>query len=162
MTEADLQAVHDDIKTLGSDLRFLGNEYLQAFGQQNVWAAMVWSGDLASSGSDTDVFVFPEEGTMIWTDNMLIPKGAANVYTAELMMDFVYDPKIAAQVADWIYYVSPVKGAADEIKALDPGAESNPLLFPTDDIVAKQHNFQFLSDALESKMNDLFADLSGV
>lgn len=162
VTEANLQAVHDDIKTLGKDLRFLGNEYLQAFGQQNVWAAMVWSGDLASSGSDTDVFVFPEEGTMIWTDNMMIPKGAANVYTAELMMNFVYDPKIAAQVADWIYYVSPVKGAADEIKALDPGAESNPLLFPTDDIVAKQHNFQFLSDALESKMNELFADLSGV
>ena len=96
VTAADLQAVHDDIKTLGSDLRFLGNEYLQAFGQQNVWAAMVWSGDLASSGSDTDTFVFPEEGTMIWTDNMLIPKGAANIYTAELMMNFVYDPPIAA------------------------------------------------------------------
>ena len=30
---------------------------------------------------------------MLWTDNMLIPKGAANKYTAELMIDFVYDPR---------------------------------------------------------------------
>ena len=61
---------------------------------------------------------------------MLIPKGAANKYTAELMMNYVYDPKIAAQIADYVYYVSPVKGAADEIKALDPEAATNPLLFP--------------------------------
>ena len=72
---------------------------------------------------------------MIWTDNMLIPKGAANKYTAELMMDFVYDPEIAAQIAACVYYVSPVKGAADEIKALDPEAATNPLLFPPPEIV---------------------------
>jgi spermidine/putrescine transport system substrate-binding protein len=99
---------------------------------------------------------------MIWTDNMLMPKGAVNKYTAELMMDFVYDPAVAAQVADYIYYVSPVNGAADNIKTLDPGAETNPLLFPTADIVAKQKNFQFLSDELESTLNDLFATLSGL
>ncbi|MBI2763643.1 MAG: extracellular solute-binding protein [Chloroflexi bacterium] len=163
VTDADLQRVYDDIKPLvDQGLRFTGNDYLQDFGQKKVWAAMVWSGDLASSAGEDDFFVFPEEGTMIWTDNMLIPKGAENKYTAELMMDFVYDPPIAAQIADWIYYVSPVKGAAEEIKSLDPGAESNPLLFPPDDIVAKQQNFQFLPDALESTMNDLFASLSGV
>ena len=38
---------------------------------------------------------------------------------------------------------------------------SNPLLFPPADVVAKQHNFQFLSDELEAKMNALFAKLSG-
>ena len=67
---------------------------------------------------------------MIWTDNMLIPKGAVNKYTAELMMDYVYDPVVAAQIADYINYVSPVKGADDEIKTIDPGAESNPLHLP--------------------------------
>ncbi len=163
VTDADLQKVHDDIKPLvDGGLRFTGNSYLEDFGQKKVWAAFVWSGDLASSAGPDDVFVFPEEGTMIWTDNMLIPKGAANKYTAELMMNFVYDPEIAANIADWVYYVSPVKGVTDLIKELDPGAETNPLLFPTDDIIAKQRNFQFLSDELESKMNDLYADLSGV
>ena len=78
------------------------------------------------------------------------------------MMNYVYDPAVAAQIADYVYYVSPVKGAAENIKTLDPGAETNPLLFPTADIVAKQRNFQYLSDELESTLNDLFATLSGL
>ena len=98
---------------------------------------------------------------MIWTDNMVIPKGAVNKYTAELMINFVYDPKIAAQIEDYVYYVCPVKGADKEIKALDPGAESNPLIFPTPDIQAKYHNFQFLSDELEAKLDELYLDLTG-
>lgn len=161
-TAADLTAVHDDIKPLvAKGLRFTGNEYLQDFASRKVWAAFVWSGDLASSGAADQHFVFPEEGTMIWSDNMLIPKGATNKYTAELMMNWVYDPKIAAQIADYVFYVSPVKGAADEIKKIDPGAATNPLLFPSDAVVAKQHNFQFLTADLESNLNQLFLDLTG-
>jgi spermidine/putrescine transport system substrate-binding protein len=158
----DLQAVHDDIKPLvDAGLIFTGNEYLVNFASKRVWAAMVWSGDLASSGTEGDKFQVPEEGLMIWTDNMIIPKGAVNKYTAELMINFVYDPKIAAQSEDYIYYVCPVKGADVEIKKLDPGAETNPLIFPTPDMVAKYHNFQFLSDEAESKLDELYLDLSG-
>ena len=152
---ADMQPLVDD------GLRFTGNEYLQDFGQKKVWAAFVWSGDLASSGGPDDKFIFPEEGTLIWTDNMLIPKGAANRYSAELMMDYVYDPVIAAQIANYVYYVSPVKGADEEIKKLDPEAGTNPLLFPTPDVVAKQHSFQALSDENEKVLNDLYAKLAG-
>jgi spermidine/putrescine transport system substrate-binding protein len=166
-TDDDLQAVHDDIKPLvDKGLKFTGNEYLQDFAAKKVYAAMVWSGDLASSGTEGDTFVFPTEGTMIWTDNLLIPKGAANKYTAELMMNFVYDPKIAGQIANYVYYVSPVKGAKEILEALNKAAPLDKahldLLFPPDDVVAKQHNFEFLSDELEAKMNDLYADLSGV
>jgi spermidine/putrescine transport system substrate-binding protein len=162
ITDDDLQKVADAIQPLvDKGLRFTGNSYLKDFGQKKVWAAYVWSGDLASSGGPDDKFIFPEEGTMIWTDNMLIPKGAKNKYTAELMIDYVYDPKVAAQIEDYIYYVSPVKGADAEIKAIDEAAATNPLLFPTPEIVAKQRNFQALSDELEKKMNDLFGTLSG-
>lgn len=162
VTDADLQAVHDDIKPLvNNGLRFTGNEYLQDFAQKKVWAAFVWSGDLASSGGPDDKFIVPEEGVMIWTDNMLIPKGAANKYTAELMMNWVYDPAIAAQIADYVYYISPVKGIEAEIEKLDPGASTNPLLFPPADVVAKQKNFEALSTDQETTMNSLYADLSG-
>jgi spermidine/putrescine transport system substrate-binding protein len=162
VTADQLQQVSDAIQPLvEGGLRFTGNEYLEDFGQKKVWGAFVWSGDLASSGGPDDKFIFPEEGTMIWTDNMLIPKGAVNKYTAELMMDYCYDPKIAAQIAEYVFYVSPVKGADVEIKKLDPDAAANPLLFPPADVVAKQHNFQSLSDANEKIMNDLFSTLSG-
>jgi spermidine/putrescine transport system substrate-binding protein len=166
-TDDDLQAVHDDIKPLvEKGLRFTGNEYLQDFAAKKVWAAMVWSGDLASSGTEGDTFVFPTEGNIIWSDNLVIPKGAVNKYTAELMVNFVYDPKIAGQIANYVYYVSPVKGAKEELEALNKDAPLDQslldLLFPPDAVVAKQVNFQFLSDELEAKMNELYADLAGV
>jgi spermidine/putrescine transport system substrate-binding protein len=162
VTPDQLQQAADAIQPLvDGGLRFTGNEYLQDFGQKKVWAAFVWSGDLASSGGPDDKFIFPEEGTLIWTDNMLIPKGAANKYTAELMMNYVYDPKVAAVIEAYIYYVSPVKGADAEIKKLDDSAATNPLLFPTPEVVAKQHNFQALSDDNEKILNDLYSKLSG-
>ena len=102
---------------------------------------------------------------MLWTDNMVIPKGATNIYTAELMMNFVYDPTIAGQIANFVYYVSPVKGADAVVKSLNASAPLDPalfdLLFPPDDVVAKQHNFQFLSDDLETALNGLYLDLAG-
>jgi spermidine/putrescine transport system substrate-binding protein len=162
VTNDDLQKVSDDIQPLvDGGLRFTGNEYLQDFAQKKVWAAFVWSGDLASSGGEDDRFIVPEEGAMRWTDNMLIPKGAANRYTAELMMNYVYDPKVAAQIAAYVYYVSPVKGVAEAIKDLDPEAATNPLLFPPPEVDAKLFNFQALSDEQEAVLNDLYSTLSG-
>jgi len=165
ITAEDAQVVHDYLKPFvdsGHIRAFRGNAYLQDFGSGDTWAAMVWSGDLASSAGPDDVFVYPEEGSMIWTDNMLIPKGAPNKYTAELMMDWVYDVDRAARLANFIYYLSPVKGVADAIKTLDAEAATNPLLFPPADVVAKQHPQPNYDEATETKVNELYADLGGV
>jgi spermidine/putrescine transport system substrate-binding protein len=165
-TVDDLQAVHDDLKPLVlAGARLTGNEYLQDFASRKVWGAMVWSGDLASSADASQIFVFPEEGTMIWTDNMLIPKGAVNKYTAELMMNYVYDPAVAAQIENYIFYVCPVAGIEDLLKQLNASAPLDAahlaLLFPTPDVIAKQHNFQFLNADLDAKLKELYLDLSG-
>jgi len=165
MTADDAQVVHDYLKPFvdNDHLRgFRGNAYLKDFGSGDTWAAMVWSGDLASSAGPDDVFVYPEEGSMIFTDNMMIPKGAPNKYTAELMMDWVYDVDRAARLANFIYYLSPVKGVADAIKALDAEAATNELLFPPADVVAKQHPQPNFDDATETKVGELYADLGGV
>ena len=141
---------------------FRGNAYLKDFGSGDTWAAQVWSGDLASSGGKNDVFVYPEEGAMIWTDNMLIPKGAQNRYTAELMMDWVYDVDRAARLANFIYYISPVKGVEEAILELDPELEGNELLFPPADVLARMHEQPQYDEATEAKVNERFAELSGV
>jgi spermidine/putrescine transport system substrate-binding protein len=164
MTVEDAQVVHDYVKPFvdsGHIRAFTGNEYLADFGSGTTWAAEVWSGDLASSAGPDDRFVYPEEGSMIWTDNMLIPKGAQNKYTAELMINWVYDVNRAARLANYIYYISPVKGVAEAIKQLDPTLADNPLLFPPADVVDKQHEQPTWSEADESAINDLFSDLTG-
>jgi spermidine/putrescine transport system substrate-binding protein len=165
MDVADVVAVHAYLKPFvdsGHIRAFRGNAYLQDFGSGDTWVAQVWSGDLASSGGENDVFVYPEEGANIWTDNMLIPKGAKNKYTAELMMDFVYDVDRAARLANFIYYISPVKGVDEAILKLDPELEGNELLFPPADVVPRLHEQPQYDEATEAKVNELFADLAGV
>lgn len=165
MTVQDVQAVHDFVKPFvdsGHIRDFTGNEYLADFPDGATWAALVWSGDLASSGGENDVFVYPEEGSMIWTDNMLIPKGAQHKRAAEAMMDFVYDVDNAARLANFIYYISPVKGVEEAILELDPELEGNELLFPPAAVVAKQHTQPSWSEEDEIQVNELFSDLTGV
>lgn len=164
LTVEDVQVVVDYVQPFvdsGHIRAFTGNEYLADFGTGTTWAAIVWSGDLASSAGPDDVFVYPEEGSNIWTDNMLIPKGAKNKYTAELMINWVYDVERAARLANWIYYISPVNGVADAITELDPEAGDNPLLFPPADVVADQHPLPNWSEADESAILDLFSTLTG-
>lgn len=166
ITEADLQKVHDAIKPLADNgLRFLDNSYLKEFAAKSVWAAMVWSGDLASSGTEGDTFVFPEEGSVLFTDNMIIPKGAANKRNAEAFIDYYYDLDVATAAAAYIYYVSPVEGVQESIKEVDEAAATDPylsnLLFPNAEIQAKQAFFQVLPEAIEKKMNELYLDLAG-
>ena len=107
-------------------VRFADNQYLMDFAQGKTWAAMVWSGDLAGSGTADEHFVFPTEGAMIWSDNMLIPKGAQNQPAAQAMMNYVYDPTVAGNLANAIYYVSPVKGADAVVKQLNASAPARP------------------------------------
>ncbi len=164
MTYEDAQKVHDYIKPFvdsGHIRKFTGNEYLQDFGSGDTWAAMVWSGDLASSGGEDDRFDFPVEGSVIWTDNMLIPKGVKHKGAAEAMIDFVYDVKNAARLAAWIYYISPVKGVADEIAKTDAELAANELLFPSTATAKNMFPQPALEDADDIKWADLASNLEG-
>ena len=163
---ADADAVMADIKKAVDDgivRGFTGNEYAEDMVSGNVVLAMAWSGDIIVKQAEKDTLAWhlPDQGGMLWTDNMLIPKGAAHKYTAELMIDFVYDPAIAAQIAAWVNYVTPVKGAKEALAADDPELAENPLIFPPDDVLANLHIFKGLEEDEESTWNDKFSEVTG-
>jgi spermidine/putrescine transport system substrate-binding protein len=146
---------------------FLGNDYKEQLVKGDLVLGTAWSGDMiiAKDEKESLAFNIPDEGGMLWTDNMLIPKGAAHKYTAELMIDWVYDPAIAAQLAAYIWYVTPVNGA-QEILAADPdpevsGLAENPLIFPDEATLAKVHIFKGLDEEEETYMNDEFSKVTG-
>ena len=146
---------------------FLGNDFKEGLVKGDLVLGTAWSGDIiqATLEKATLRFVIPDEGGQLWTDNMQIPKGAQHKYTAELMIDWVYDPAIAAQMAAWIQYVSPVKGAKEALAAnSDPEVAAlaqNPLMFPDDATLAKVHIFKGLDEAEEAYMNDEFSKVQG-
>lgn len=142
---------------------FTGNEYAESLVSGDVVLAMAWSGDIIQKQADkaTLVFRIPDEGGNLWYDNMLIPKGAAHKYTAELMIDFVYRPAIAAQIEAWVNYICPVKGAQAELAKIDADLAKSELIFPTASMYAKVSGFRSTTEDEEKHMNDAFAALTG-
>lgn len=63
------------------------------------------------SGNPNIAFVIPKEGGMIWMDNMVILKDSPNAYTAHVFMNFLMRPEIAAQIAEYVGYLTPNKDA---------------------------------------------------
>ena len=165
-TQEDADAAFSEMKKAvdGGIVRaFTGNDYAEDLVSGNVVLAMAWSGDVIAKQADKESLVWqlPDEGGMLWTDNMLIPKGAQHKYTAELMIDFVYDPTIAAQIAAWVNYVTPVKGAKEVLAADDPELADSPLIFPSADVLAKTKIFKSLTEDEETYFNDGFSTLIG-
>jgi spermidine/putrescine transport system substrate-binding protein len=134
----------------GQIRQFTGNEYTGPLAKGDLIAAMAWSGDVVQLQADNKNLKWglPESGGMIWTDNMLIPLGG-DVDKASQFMNFVYDPKIAAQIAAYVNYVTPVKGAKEELAKTDPETANNPLIFPDEETLAQVSGFD--SEALNNQ-----------
>ena len=126
----------------GQVRQFTGNDYTGPLSKGDLVAALSWSGDVVQLQADNASLKWgiPDDGGMIWTDNMLIPKGG-DAFTASTYMNFVYDPVVAAKIAAYVNYVTPVEGAKEELAKTDPETASNPLIFPDDATLAKVSGF---------------------
>ena len=131
-------AVIQKAQDAGQIRKFYGNDYAQPLATGDLAASMAWSGDILNLGDPKVKWAIPQKGGIIWTDNMIIPTGGS-VPTASTYMNFVYDPKIAAQLALGANYISSVTGVKEEASKLNPDAASNTLAFPTDDMLAQMH-----------------------
>jgi spermidine/putrescine transport system substrate-binding protein len=139
--DASFDKAYNRIKSAvdsGQIRQFTGNDYTGPLSRGDLACCFSWSGDVVQLTQDNPNLVWnlPTTGGDIWTDNMLIPKGG-DVYTASTFMNFVYDPKIAAQIAAYVNYVSPVKGAREEALKIDKKLGSNQLIFPSDETLSK-------------------------
>jgi spermidine/putrescine transport system substrate-binding protein len=108
---AKLKAQRDN----GIIRKYYDQSYIHALSAGETWISMAWSGDIfqanLSAGNDRLKFVLPKEGGLIWTDNMCIPLHAAHPVDAIDYMNFVYQPTIAAEMASYIDYITPVPAA---------------------------------------------------
>jgi spermidine/putrescine transport system substrate-binding protein len=145
VTDASFDRAYDRIKKAvdsGQIRQFTGNDYSGPLSKGDLKAALSWSGDIVQLQADNPHLKWnlPEAGSDIWTDNMMIPTGG-NAYTASVYMNFVYQPKIAAQIEDYVNYVCPVVGADAILLKEDPAIAKNPLIFPTKAMLDKVYVF---------------------
>jgi spermidine/putrescine transport system substrate-binding protein len=163
-TFADASSAFDQIEqatSSGQVRRFTGNDYADDLTSGNVVAAMAWSGDVASlSQSNPElVFVVPEEGGMLFSDNMMIVSTSEHVADAEAWIDYVYDPVHAAQITAEVQYISPVKGVGEELTKIDPALANNPLINPPEETLSRLHIFGPLTSDVEKQFNTRFQQI---
>lgn len=175
-TEADWKKAGEKLKAqrdAGIVRKYYDQNYIDAVSKGDVWLTMAWSGDIFQRqlAGEPVAFVVPDEGGTIWTDNMLIPKGAANPVDALMLMDFLYQPAVAAELDEYVQYVSPVPAVqdllrekattatGDDKKSLEDMVDS-PLMFPSDADYARLRSYTQLTTQQEQVFNPIFQSVT--
>jgi len=174
-TEEQVRAAVDVLREQAPRVRgYYGNEYAQGLADGSLALTMAWSGDVFQLQLDNPdlQFVVPDKGGILWVDNMCIPKGAKHPADALAMMDFVYRPEIAAQIAEYVNYICPVPAAQEIIRQHAAEAETDedrvyletvaesPIVFPTEDMLSRLYSYKTLSEEEEALWNDLFQEVT--
>jgi spermidine/putrescine transport system substrate-binding protein len=128
----------DEAANSGQIRDFTGNAYSGPLVKGDLVAAVGWSGDAIQLQADNPniKWIRPAEGCNLWSDNMVIPVGAPNPGTAQAFMNYVYDPKNQAQIAEYVNYVTPVEGTKEILAKQDPKLANNQLIFPDEQFTA--------------------------
>jgi spermidine/putrescine transport system substrate-binding protein len=142
-----------------------GNSYLEDLYSGNAIAAIGWSGDMLVAQAEQEdpnyTFALPETGGTLWSDNLMIPIGSPHKANAEKLIDYYYDPAVAAEVAAYVQYICPVEGAKEEMQKIDPSLVDSPLIFPTEEDLAKVKVFRSLTPDEETKFAEEFQKVIG-
>ena len=135
-TDQWLEAV-DKIEAAADDGQirdFTGNDYIRSLETGDTAIALGWSGDAVQmERTNPDVeFVMPKEGCMLWSTSMEIPVGAPDPQAAQAFINYVYDPQVQADIAEYVNYVTPVAGVREILRKRNPELARNQLIFPTE------------------------------
>jgi spermidine/putrescine transport system substrate-binding protein len=135
-TEADWMKAIEKIKDAaesGQIRRFTGNDYARDLTSGDAVAVIGWSGDAVQLQEDNKNLEWrmPTEGCMLWSEDMVIPVGAPNPTAAEAWIDYVYEPEVQANIAEYVNYVTPVEGVKPILAKRDPALAENQLIFPS-------------------------------
>jgi spermidine/putrescine transport system substrate-binding protein len=120
----------------GQIRKITGNEYTEDLTQGNIVAALGWSGDGSLIGNKNAEWRRPTDGCDLFFDQMVIPVGAPNTAAALAFMNYTYQPQIAANITDYVQYVTPVNGVRPILQQTDPKVANDPKIFPTQDEIA--------------------------
>lgn len=109
--------------------------------------AVVWAGDamqIIAENENLD-YVVPKEGSNFFVDAIAIPKAAKNKKSAELFIDYLNRPEVAAKNIEYIMYSTPNTEAK---KLLPEEVSTSPIAYPTSEVLAKCDIYLDLGDKI--------------
>jgi spermidine/putrescine transport system substrate-binding protein len=141
-----------------------GNSYKEDLISGDAVAVIGWSGDITqlnAENGDKWGFAVPDTGGTVSSDNLMVPVGARHKANAEKLMNYYYEPEVAAKVAAYVSYICPVAGAQEAMQQVDPELVSDTNVFPNDATLAKVKLFRTLTPQEETEFSGLFQQTIG-
>ena len=140
---------------------YYGNDFIDALADGEVVACLAWSGDVLQAQLRNPYlkFVIPEEGLMIWADNLIVPSASTRADAVARLAAYFYDPVVAAKVAAWVNYICPVLGAQEAMERIDPDLALSPLIFPDTTVLDRSYQFASLPTEDDQRLRRRFASL---
>lgn len=143
---AHIMAAKQKLAALSPNVKAVLNDEIRAYvtsGEANVAVAYSGVADYAHAINPDIDYVIPKDGGSVWTDNMSIPKNAQNKAGAYAFINFLLEPKNAAQNAEYVAYSSPNRAAK---KYLPKAIQTDSILYPKTSDLANVEHYKNLSD----------------
>ncbi len=120
--------------------------------------AVVWSGDAYYCLSENKnlAYAIPKEGTNYWFDSMVIPTTSKHRKEAEAFINFMCDPRIAFNNAEYIGYATP---NTEVMKMLDPGLVADRNAYPLKEDLENSEIFEYPGDEVNKEYSDIWTEV---
>ena len=124
-----------------------------------IWMAMVYSGDAVTLQelNKNIAFVFPEEGTSLWLDNLVVMESSSKKELAMAFINFLNEPGNGAQLAGHIFQATPNLAAK---KLLPPEHLRNTIIWPDEKTMAGAELYAPLPPRVQKRYNSIFLKAS--
>ncbi|MBE6947315.1 MAG: spermidine/putrescine ABC transporter substrate-binding protein [Ruminococcaceae bacterium] len=126
---------------------------------EEAWIAPYYAGDYMMMKEENDdlEFSLPEnQGFNMFVDAMCIPKCAQEKEAAELFINFLCEPEIAAANMDWIGYGVPLSAAKEY---MDPELIAHPVAYPSEELLSHGSAYSYLDPAVTRYVEGLFLEV---
>lgn len=161
--EAAVEVLQEQVSN-GQIRQVKGNSYKEDLISGDALAVIGWSGDITQLNFENGEqweFAIPEAGGTLWSDNLMVPIGSPHKKNAETLMNYYYDPVVAAQVAAYVNYICPVQGAQEAMVEIDPDLAEDTSIFPDEETLSQVKVFRSLSPDEETEFGGLFQTAIG-
>ena len=131
--------------------------YMNLLAQGDSWLSQGWSGDVYQVAADNeDVrYVIPEDGTIIWMDNMAILKDAPHKDLAHEFINYILRPEVSAGISNYVWYANPNEASHE---FTDPEIINDPSIYPPEDVMARLEFLEELGEYTQ-QMNDVWIEV---
>lgn len=159
-TEENLEEAKKALKELDPNVKTYTSSVSEVLASgDDVWLAAGYSGAVGKAMKQNPnlSYMLPEEGGILWMDNLAIPKISDNQYTAETFINYLLRPKVSKQISDVIPYSNP---NAEAVALMSEETKQNPAMYQPEEKLKNAEWFEDLGPDLQ-KIDRVWREVIG-